>query len=255
VIDSHAHLGRPEFDADRGAVLERARQAGVSLVVEAGTDAASSRAAIELSRRHGGVRAAVGLHPCDVREGREGEMDEIEALAGEAEVVAIGETGLDFYWPENAAPQVQERFLRRHIAIARASGKPIVLHHRRAGARVAEILEEEGPPPAGGTFHCFDGDLALARRVIGLGFKIGVGGSATFKKSPLPALLRELSLADLLLETDAPYLAPVPHRGKRNEPAYLALVRDHVAGSLGVEPRALEEATDAAARSLFHIQG
>jgi TatD DNase family protein len=253
MIDSHAHLGRSEFDADRDEVLARARAAGVSWVVEAGTDAASSRRAIELSRRHPGVRAAVGMHPCDVREGREAEMEEIAALAREPEVVAIGETGLDFHWPENAPPEVQERFLRRHIAISRETGKPLVLHHRKAAERVAEVLREEGPPGAGGSFHCFAGDLALARRVLSMGFKIGVGGSSTFKKSPLPDIIRELNLTDIVLETDAPYLAPMPHRGKRNEPAYLALVRDQLAAALGVEPRALEDATDAASRSLFRL--
>ncbi len=252
MIDSHAHLGRPEFDSDREAMLERAVQAGVSVMVEAGTDAPSSRRAIELSRRHRCVRAAVGMHPCDVRADREAELDELEALAGEPEVVAIGETGLDFHW-ENAPAEVQERFLRRHIAISRKTGKPLVLHHRKAGERVAQILEEEGPPPAGGSFHCFAGDLALARRVLAMGFKIGVGGSSTFKKSPIPAILRELELNDVVLETDSPYLAPMPHRGKRNEPAYLVLVRDQLAGALGVAPGALEEATDAASRSLFRI--
>jgi TatD DNase family protein len=253
VIDSHAHIGRAEFDADRDQVLERARAAGLTRIVEAGTDAASSREAIALARRDPLVRVAVGFHPCDVRAERMAEMDVIETLAGEPEVVAIGETGLDGYWPENAPMEVQEEFLKRHIAIAKRTGKPIVLHHRSAGERVAEVLEREGPPEAGGTFHCFAGDLALARRVIALGMKIGVGGSATFKKSPLPALLREVDLRHVVLETDAPYLAPVPHRGKRNEPAYLALVRDQVAGSLGVAPEALEAATDAAATGLFRL--
>ena len=253
MIDSHAHLGRPEFDADREEVLARAAAAGVKWVVEAGTDAASSRRAIELSRRHPNMRAAVGFHPCDVREGREAEMEEIASLAREPEVVAIGETGLDFHWPDNAAPGVQERFLRRHIAISRETGKPLVLHHRNAAERVAQILEEEGPPPAGGSFHCYAGDLALARRVIAMGFKIGVGGSSTFKKSVLPGIVRELRLEDVVLETDSPYLAPMPHRGKRNEPAYLALVRDQLAGSLGVTPAALEERTDAASRALFRL--
>jgi len=253
MIDSHAHVGRSEFDSDRDQVLARAAKAGVACVVEAGTDAASSRRAIELSRKHPGVRAAVGMHPCDVREDREAEMEEIARLAREPEVVAIGETGLDFHWEENAAPEVQERFLRRHIAISRETGKPLVLHHRKAAERVAEVLEEEGPPPAGGSFHCFAGDLALARRVIQMGFKIGVGGSSTFKKSPLPGILRELELTDVVLETDAPYLAPMPHRGKRNEPAYLTLVRDQLAAALGVAPRALEDATDAASRRLFRI--
>ena len=253
MIDSHAHVGRPEFDSDRDEVLARAVKAGVSWVVEAGTDAASSRRAIELSRKHPGVRAAVGMHPCDVRAGREAEMEEIARLAREPEVVAIGETGLDFHWEENAATDVQERFLRRHIAISRETGKPLVLHHRKAAARVAEVLEEEGPPPAGGSFHCFAGDLELARRVIKMGFKIGVGGSSTFKKSPLPGILRELELTDVVLETDAPYLAPMPHRGKRNEPAYLTLVRDQLAAALGVAPKALEDATDAASRRLFRI--
>jgi TatD DNase family protein len=254
VIDSHAHIHREEFDADREAVLARAAAAGVRVIVEAATDAASARRVLELARAHRGLlRAAVGFHPCDVRAEREAEMEELEALAREPEVVAIGETGLDAHWEENAPLAVQERFLRRHIALAKAVGKPLVLHHRKAGERVAEVLEEEGPPEAGGTFHCFAGDLVLARRVVRMGFRIGVGGSSTFKKSPLPAILRELDLRHVVLETDSPYLAPVPHRGKRNEPAYLALTRDQLAAALGLAPAALEEATDAAARSLFRL--
>ena len=253
MIDSHAHVGRSEFDADREAVVARAVRAGVSVIVEAGTDALTSRRAIDLARTHGCVRAAVGIHPCDVRPDRASELDVIESLAGEPEVVAIGETGLDFHWEDSASPEVQEQFLRRHIAISRSAGKPLVLHHRNAGNRVAEILEEEGPPPAGGSFHCFAGDLALARRVVAMGFKLGVGGSSTFKKSALPAILRELKTGDIVLETDSPYLAPMPHRGKRNEPAYLTLVRDRLSELLGVAPTALEEATDGAARSLFRL--
>ncbi|HEU4725845.1 MAG TPA: TatD family hydrolase, partial [Candidatus Eisenbacteria bacterium] len=190
---------------------------------------------------------------CDVREDRTAELDEIEALAAEPEVVAIGETGLDAHWPENAPLPVQEAFLRRHIAIAKKVGKPLVLHHRATGERVAEILEAEGPPDAGGSFHCFAGDLALAKRVIAMGFKLGIGGSSTFKKSHLPELVRAVGLEHVVLETDSPYLAPVPHRGKRNEPAYLTLVRDHLAGALGVTPSAVEETTDATSRALFHL--
>jgi TatD DNase family protein len=253
MIDTHAHVGRPEFDQDRDEVLARAREAGVSIVIEAGTDADSSRKAIVLARRVPGVRAAVGFHPCDVSEARISEMNDIEELAGEPEVVAIGETGLDSHWPDNAPAEVQEEFLRRHIALSKRVGKPLVLHHRNAGERVAEILEREGPPPAGGTFHCFAGDVALARRVTAMGFRIGVGGSATFKKSPLPAILRELGVGDVILETDSPYLAPTPHRGKRNEPAHLVLVRDHVATSLDMTPETFEGTTDASARSLFRL--
>lgn len=253
MIDSHAHVGKEEFDVDRDQVLARARAAGVRWIVEAATDAASARATVEFARRAAGVRAAVGMHPCDVREDRAAELDEIEALAAEPEVVAIGETGLDAHWPENAPLSVQETFLRRHIAIAKKVGKPLVLHHRAAGERVAEILEQEGPPEAGGSFHCFAGDLALAKRVIAMGFKLGVGGSSTFKKSHLPELVRAVGLEHIVLETDSPYLAPVPHRGKRNEPAYLALVRDHLAGALGVTPGAVEEATDESSRALFHL--
>ena len=253
MIDTHAHVGREEFDADRDEVLARGRAAGVSIVIEAGTDAASSRGAVALARRVPGVRAAIGFHPCDVRADRLAEMDEIEALASEPLVVAIGETGLDAHWPDNAPPDVQEEFLKRHIALSKKSGKPLVLHHRKAGERVAEILEQVGPPEAGGTFHCFAGDIALARRVIAMGFKLGVGGSSTFKKSPIPEILREAGLGTFVLETDSPYLAPTPHRGKRNEPAYLALVRDQVAGSLGIAPETLEQATDATARTLFKL--
>jgi TatD DNase family protein len=253
MIDSHAHIGRDEFDADRDAVLARAREAGVRWIVEAATDAASARATVALARSAAGVRAAVGFHPCDVREERAGEMEEIEALAAAPEVVAIGETGLDGHWPENAPMSVQESFLRRHIALAKKVGKPIVLHHRETGERVAEILEQEGPPAAGGTFHCFAGDVDLAKRVIAMGFKIGVGGSATFKKSRLPDVVRAVGLEHVLLETDSPYLAPVPHRGKRNEPSYLALVRDHLAAALGTTAAAVEEETDASARTVFRL--
>ncbi len=253
MIDSHAHLGKEEFDADRDAVLDRARSAGVRWVVEAATDAESARATIAFARRAPGVRAAVGMHPCDVREDREAEIEEIAALAAESEVVAIGETGLDGHWPDNAPMAVQERFLRRHIEIAKKVGKPLVLHHRAAGERVAEILEQEGAPEAGGSFHCFAGDLALARRVIALGFKLGVGGSSTFKKSQIPDLVRAVGLEHVVLETDSPYLAPMPHRGQRNEPSYLTLVRDHLAGALGVEPEAVEKATDESSRALFKL--
>ena len=253
MIDSHAHVGKEEFDADRDAVLERARAAGVRWIVEAATDAESARATLALARRAPGVRAAVGMHPCDVREGREAELDEIEALAAEPEVVAIGETGLDGHWPDNAPMEIQEAFLRRHIAIAKKVGKPLVLHHRATGERVAEVLEQEGPPAAGGSFHCFAGDLALARRVVALGFKLGVGGSSTFKKSHLPELVKTIGLEHIVLETDSPYLAPTPHRGKRNEPGYLTLVRDHLAAALGVTPAAVEEATDASSRALFRL--
>ena len=253
MIDSHAHIGKEEFGADRDQVLTRAREAGVRWIVEAATDAASARDTLAFAKRAAGVRAAVGMHPCDVREDRVIELDEIEALAAEPEVVAIGETGLDAHWPENAPLSVQEAFLRRHIAIAKKVGKPLVLHHRATGERVAEILEQEGAPEAGGSFHCFAGDLALARRVIAMGFKLGIGGSSTFKKSHLPELVRTVGLEHVVLETDSPYLAPVPHRGKRNEPAYLALVRDHLAGALGVTPGAVEEATDATSRALFHL--
>jgi len=253
MIDSHAHVGRDEFDTDRDAVLARARDAGVRWIVEAATDAASAKATVALARRSPGVRAAVGMHPCDVREDRAAELDEIETLAEEPEVVAVGETGLDGHWPENAPMPVQEAFLRRHIALAKKVGKPLVLHHRKTGERVAEILEQEGPPAAGGSFHCFAGDLALARRVVAMGFKIGVGGSSTFKKSDIPELVRMIGLQHVLLETDSPYLAPVPHRGKRNEPAYLALVRDHLAAALDMTPAAVEEATDASARALFRL--
>jgi TatD DNase family protein len=225
----------------------------VRWIVEAATDAASARATVEMARRERGIRAAVGMHPCDVREDRAGELDEIEAIAELPEVVAIGETGLDGHWPENAPLAVQESFLRRHIMIAKKVGKPLILHHRETGERVAEILEQEGPPAAGGSFHCFAGDLALARRVIAMGFRIGVGGSSTFKKSRVPDLVREVGLEHVLLETDSPYLAPVPHRGKRNEPAYLALVRDHLAVALGVTPADVEEVTDASARALFRL--
>ena len=155
MIDSHAHIHREEFDADREAVLARAAAAGVRVIVEAATDAASARRVLQLARSHPGLlRAAVGFHPCDVRAEREAEMEELEALAREPEVVAIGETGLDAHWEENAPLGIQERFLRRHIALAKAVGKPLVLHHRKAGERA--LLERGGaahPDPEAHSYY------------------------------------------------------------------------------------------------------
>lgn len=251
-VDSHCHLDFPELAAEMPAVLEAMAAARVSHALCISVNLPDWPRVHGLAMAHPNLYATVGVHP-DGEDTTEATVETLVALAGEPKVVAIGETGLDAHWPDNAPAEVQEEFLRRHIALSKRVGKPLVLHHRNAGERVAEILEAEGPPPAGGTFHCFAGDLALARRVVAMGFRIGVGGSATFKKSPLPPMLRELGVRDVILETDSPYLAPMPHRGTRNEPMYLALVRDQVAASLGMTPEAFEEATDASSRALFKI--
>ena len=238
LFDTHAHLHFPDFDADRAEMMARARQAGVGRMLTIGTEVPTSRAAIALAQAEPDVWAAVGVHPHDAAEADEATLAEIERLAGVARVVAIGEIGLDFF--RNLSPRdVQERVFRHLIGVARRARKPVIVHCREAHPQVLGILGEERAAEVGGIMHCFSGDVAVARRCLELGLLISLAGPVTYPNArALPEVARFVPADRLVVETDCPFLPPQGYRGKRNEPAYLAITAARVAELRG-EP--LEE--------------
>jgi len=238
LFDTHAHLHFPDFDADRAEMMTRARQAGVTRMLTIGTEVPTSRAAIDLAESEPDVWATVGVHPHDAAEADDGVLTEIERLAGAARVVAVGEIGLDFF--RNLSPRdAQERVFRHLVGVARRVRKPVIVHCRDAHADVLGILGDERVAEIGGIMHCFSGDVAVARRCLDLGLLVSLAGPVTYPNArALPDVARFVPADHLVVETDCPFLPPQGYRGKRNEPAYLALTAARVAELRG-EP--LEE--------------
>jgi TatD DNase family protein len=240
-----------EFDGDRDAMLARARDAGVSAIVAIGYDVASSRQAVEMAERSADIFACVAIHPNHAGDATADAMQELRALAASPRVVGIGETGLDFYW--NRAPQgVQEQVFRLHLALARSLGLPVVVHDRDAHVDTMRLLATEAADLDAVILHAFSGDEAMAVEATARGYYLGVAGPVTYRKADLlRAALRAAPLDRLLLETDAPYLAPHPHRGRRNEPAYLPHTAAALAALTGQQPDALAARTTGNARRVF----
>ena len=253
LFDTHAHLHFPGFDEDRDAVLARARAAGVRRMVTIGTDAETSRAALALAKRHADVWATAGVHPHDAAESDEAAQAEVERIAAERRVVAIGEIGLDFF-RNLSPPETQERVLRRFLALARHLRKPVVLHCRDAHAQILALLGEERVAEVGGIMHCFSGDVAIARRCLDLGLLISLAGPVTYPNArALPDVARFVPGDRLVVETDCPFLPPQGYRGKRNEPAYLTITAARVAELRGEPLDDLAARTTANACRLFGI--
>lgn len=255
MIDSHAHLYFERFDEDRDQVIARAREAGVSRLINIGIDVPTSEQSLALAREQKGFFAAAGLHPTSVIVDLVGDIARLEALARAhpEHVVAIGEIGLDYYWKE-VAPADQRVKLDQQLDLARRLNLPVIFHCRDALDDLFAVLElERSLPP--GVFHCFSGGPAEAERALGLGFHLSFAGNVTFPRANvLQAALAVVPLDKLLLETDCPFLAPQPCRGKRNEPAFVRHTRDFIASARGVSPEAVEAATDAAALRLFRLR-
>ena len=262
MIDSHCHLNRPEFAADRAEVLAAASAAGVRGLLIVGYDLQTSRESAVLAASHAGMRATVGIHPHDAAlladaAGRPTAaapaiLAELEELAAQPRVVAIGEIGLDFY--RDLSPRLAQRAaLAMQLELADRVGLPVVFHIRDAWDETLRLVDEIGVPRARGVLHAFAGgdeavDWARAR-----GFLLGIGGPVTYKNSRLPDMVRLAGPDMLLLETDAPWLPPVPHRGRRNEPAYLQHTCAKVAELLDLTPAAVAARTDASFRALFAV--
>jgi TatD DNase family protein len=260
LVDTHAHLDFSKFDADRPAVMERARASGVAVIVNVGTDLASSRRAVELAEQYEAVYAAVGVHPHGAKKLDGAMLAQLRDLTQKPKVVAVGEIGLDYY--RDLSPRdVQRRAFQAQLAWAARLGKPVIIHDRDAHDEILEALTDwaaglENSTLAGrlGVLHTFSGDLDMAKKAIDLGFYISISGPVTYRNArQLPGIVRALPLDRLLVETDCPFLAPEPYRGKRNEPAYTRLVAERVAELKGISFDDLARATTANAQRLFRL--
>lgn len=250
LVDSHCHLDFPELAADLPRLLERMQENGVGWALCAGVTLERLPAVLGLAHEHANLFAAVGVHP-DVQDGAEPDEATLVDLAADPKVVAIGETGLDYYRLEGDLEWQRRRF-RTHIAVARRTGKPLIIHTRAAAADTLRVLREERAEAVGGVFHCFTEDLDTARQALDMGFLISFSGIVTFKNAvALKEVARAVPLDRLLVETDAPYLAPVPHRGKINQPAFVRHVAEEVAKIKGLTYEALAAATTANFFRLF----
>ncbi len=248
-IDTHAHLNLPEFDPDREEVINRAKDSGINYILVPGIDLPSSRTAVELAERFPILHAAVGIHPHEAKRFRERDLLKLKEFAQRPQVKAIGEIGLDFY-RKLSSPQEQVVAFRAQIRLAKELDLPIVVHSRGAVEETLRILKDESRGLRG-VLHCFEGTKEQAERVLALGLYISFTGQVTFPRSKVLEVAKLIPLGKLLLETDSPYLAPLPQRGKRNEPAWVRLVAQGVASAKGMDLEALANLTSQAADRLF----
>ena len=265
LIDSHCHVDLEQFDPDRMEVLGRAREAGIGGIVIPGIDLAQNRGALALAQQATDLFVAVGVHPNSADSFDDETISQLRGLAAHHKVVAIGEIGLDYYW-DKVAPEQQRRAFVEQLSLAAELGLPVIIHSRDANADVAAVLrawvsseEFRASPlalrPYAGVLHAFSGDLALAEEAYSWGFVLSLGGPVTFRNAhALHALVPRLRLDRLMVETDAPYLTPHPWRGKRNEPAYVALIVEQFAQLYGATPAEVAAATTAVALRFFQLE-
>jgi TatD DNase family protein len=255
LIDSHCHLADARLRDDVAGIIARARVAGVTSLISVGAigPIETDRLTVEFAERSQGVYAVIGVHPHDATGCNETRLTELRQLAASPTVVAIGESGLDFHYM-HSAQDAQEASLRHHLALAAELGKPIVIHCRDAEDRLIEIIRETGMPPRGGVIHCFTGNAASANALLAFGFYISFSGILTFHNAAqVREAARLVPSERLMVETDAPYLAPEPYRGRRNEPAYVIRTLEVLARLRGVSVEAVAEATSSNARRLFTL--
>lgn len=253
LIDTHAHLYTGDFSDDREAVLDRALKAGVGLVIMPNIDSGSAEEMLKLSRACPGIcYPLMGLHPSSVGKDVNMELELVEEWLTKEKFYGIGEVGIDLYWDKTFLVQQEEAF-RHQLRLARTMKLPVVIHVRESFHEVWSILEKEQDGSLTGIFHCFSGNAEEARKVIDAGFYLGIGGVVTFKNNSLAGVLEITGPDRVVLETDAPWLSPVPHRGKRNEPGYLVHVADRVASIFGISRENVAEVTTANARRIFNI--
>ncbi|MEK4563135.1 TatD family hydrolase [Alkalihalobacillus sp. FSL R5-0424] len=254
LFDTHVHLNADQFEDDLEQVLERANEAGVENMVVVGFDEKTIKKAMELVETYDYLYAAVGWHPVDAIDMTEEHLIWLEELAAHPKVVAIGEMGLDYHW-DKSPKDVQKDVFRKQIHLAKKVKLPIIIHNRDADQDIVEILEAEGADEVGGIMHCFGGSVEIADRCLKMNFYISLGGPVTFKNARRPKEVAKHVPADkLLIETDCPYLAPHPNRGKRNEPAYVKLVAQEIAALRETTYEELAQQTTENAKTLFKIK-
>lgn len=255
LFDTHTHINAEQFNEDREAVVERALAAGVNQMIVVGFDRSTIEGAMELAKAYDFVYAAIGWHPVDAIDMTDRDLEWIEELAAHPKVVALGEMGLDYYW-DKSPKEIQQEVFRKQIRLARKLKLPIIIHNRDATQDVIDILREEQAEEVGGIMHCFSGSPETAKQCVDLNFYISLGGPVTFKNAKKPKeVAAEIPLDKLLIETDCPYLAPHPYRGKRNEPAYVKLVAEMIAEIKEVTLEEVAEKTSDNARQLFRLTG
>ncbi len=259
LVDTHCHLNFDAFDADRTDVIARAAAQGVTRIINPGIDADTSRAALALASAHEGVYAAVGVHPNSTAEFSEADLKWIAALAGEAKVVAIGEIGLDYHW-DRSPKLAQMRAFQAQLDLAARMELPVIIHNREANDDVMAMLEEwvQTLPPSlrerPGVLHSFSAPRPIAERALAAGFYLGFTGPITYKNADdLRAIASAVPLDRLLVETDAPFLTPMPQRGQRNEPVYIPLIVDRLAALHQISAEMMSAHTTANAERLFHL--
>lgn len=250
-IDTHAHIYAKEFDEDRSEILEKTLNQGIGKIFMPNVDHSSIDRMLETEEKNPGLCIPMmGLHPCSVKKHFEKELYEVEDWLKKRKFAAVGEIGIDLYWDKTFKSQQEEAFrIQAHLAVQH--DLPIVIHTRNATRETIDLIQDLELENLTGIFHCFSGTIDEAIEILQLGFYLGIGGVATFKNGGLDKVLPDLSLDRLVLETDCPYLAPMPHRGKRNEPSYIPLIANRVAEILKKDVEEVEEKTTENALKIF----
>ena len=248
--DTHAHIYAEEFEEDIGDMLERCAQANVRKIYMPNIDHTSIDGMMELELKYPNCISMMGLHPCSVKKDFEKELYQVETWLNKRKFSAIGEMGTDLYWDKTFWSQQQEAF-RIQVEWAKKFKSPIVIHCRESLHETIELLEPLLDGSLTGVFHCFSGTVEQAQKITAMGFYLGIGGVSTFKNGGLDKVLPEVDLSSIVLETDSPYLAPVPHRGKRNEPTYIPLIAKRVSQLKNISVEEVRDATTTNAEKLF----
>lgn len=252
-IDTHVHLNAEQYQEDLQEVIDRALEAKVETMVVVGFDRKTIEKTMELVEQYDFIYGVIGWHPVDAIDCTEEDLHWIEEFAAHPKIVGIGETGLDYYW-DKSPKDVQQALFRKQIHLAQKVNLPIIIHNREATADVVNILREENAASVGGVMHCYSGSVETARQCIEMNFMISLGGPVTFKNARMPKeVATEIPLEHLMIETDAPYLAPHPYRGKRNEPAWVPLVAEEIARLKEKPIEEVAQVTTANAKKFFRI--
>jgi len=250
-IDTHTHIYLQEFDDDRDSIMQKAQEADVEITIMPAIDSTTHEKMFQVESNYGNCHSMIGLHPCSVDKGFEKELSLVNQFLVERKFVAVGEIGLDFYWDKTFVSEQYEAF-HRQIQMAITYRLPIVIHSRNAIDECINVVNKY--PGVKGVFHCFSGNEEQAKKIVDLDFMLGIGGVVTFKNAGLDKVIEQIGLSNVILETDAPYLAPVPYRGKRNEPAYIRLVAEKLSTVCNLPLEKIAELTTENARKLFKLQ-
>jgi TatD DNase family protein len=248
LIDTHAHIYLPDFAETIDQVLQRAHEVGITDIIMPSIRFDSHGLMQQMPDSPVKLHQTAGIHPCDVTDTIN--KNALESWCASEEVVAIGESGLDYYWSKDHI-SLQKASLRLHCSLSKSLRKPIILHNRESTADMLDIIESEQDGSLNGVWHCFNGTVEEGKRAIDLGLYLGIGGVVTFKNGGVDKTVMELPLERMILETDSPYLAPVPHRGKQNEPSYIQLVAIKLSELFDLSLKEIDEITTANARQLF----